>query len=73
MLRLEATEANKSLEGFPKYYTHLIEQGVRRDHLLIAVGGGIVQDITAFIAATLLRGLRWRFYPTTAKSRPQRR
>ena len=65
VLYLEATEANKSLEGFPEYYTHLIEQGVRRDHLLIAVGGGIVQDITAFIAATLLRGLRWRFYPTT--------
>lgn len=65
VLRLEATEANKSLEAFPKYYTHLIERGVRRDHLLIAVGGGIVQDITAFIAATLLRGLRWHFYPTT--------
>ena len=65
VLRLEATEGNKSLEAFPRYYTHLIDQGVRRNHLLIAVGGGIVQDITAFIAATLLRGLRWHFYPTT--------
>ena len=65
VLRLEATEANKSLEVFPKYYSHLIERGVRRDHLLVAVGGGIVQDITAFIAATLLRGLRWHFFPTT--------
>ena len=65
VLRIEATEDNKSLEAFPRYYTHLIDQGVRRNHLLIAVGGGIVQDITAFIAATLLRGLRWHFYPTT--------
>lgn len=65
VLRIEATEANKSLEEFPRYALHLIERGVRRDHVLVVVGGGILQDIAAFIAATLLRGLRWRFYPTT--------
>lgn len=65
VLRIEATEANKSLERLPAYVTHLLDCGVRRDHALIAVGGGIVQDITAFIAATLFRGLAWRFYPTT--------
>ena len=65
VLRIEATEASKSLERFPAYVTHLLEHGIQRDHRLIAVGGGIVQDITAFIAATLLRGLPWRFYPTT--------
>ncbi len=65
VLRIEATETNKSLERFPEYITHLIERGVRRDHVLIAIGGGIIQDIVAFLAATLLRGLPWRFYPTT--------
>ncbi len=65
VLRIEATEPNKSLERVPGYARHLIERGIRRDHLLIAVGGGIIQDITAFLAATLLRGLPWRFYPTT--------
>ena len=65
VLRIEATEANKSLEQFPAYIEHLLDQGVRRDHVLIAVGGGIIQDITAFLAATLLRGLSWRYYPTT--------
>jgi 3-dehydroquinate synthase len=65
VLRIEATEANKSLERFPAYVMHLLEHGVRRDHVLVAVGGGIIQDITAFLAATLLRGLSWRFYPTT--------
>jgi len=65
VLRIDATEASKSLERFPSYVTHLIEHRVRRDHVLIAVGGGIVQDITAFIAATLLRGVQWRFFPTT--------
>lgn len=65
VLRVEANEAAKSLEALPVYARHLIEHGVRRDHELVAVGGGVVQDITAFLAATLLRGMRWRFYPTT--------
>lgn len=65
VLRIEATEASKSLERFPAYVTHLLAQGIQRGHVLVAIGGGIVQDITAFLAATLLRGLPWRFYPTT--------
>lgn len=65
VLQIEATEGNKSLERFAAYATHLIDHGVQRHHVLIAVGGGIIQDITAFLAATVLRGLAWRFYPTT--------
>ncbi len=65
VLRIEAVEASKSLDAVPAYVRHLLERGVRRDHTLIAVGGGIIQDITAFIAAILLRGVPWRFYPTT--------
>ena len=61
VLRIEATEANKSLEKFPHYVMHLLDHGARRDHVLVAVGGGIIQDITAFIAGTLFRGLQWRF------------
>lgn len=64
-LRIEAIEPAKSLDRFPAYVEHLVARGVRRDHALVAVGGGIVQDIACFLAATLLRGLAWRFYPTT--------
>ena len=65
VLRIVANEANKSLEKIPDYVMHLLDRGLRRDHMLVAVGGGIIQDITAFIAATVLRGVAWRFYPTT--------
>ncbi len=65
VLRLKATEDAKSLERFPAYVEHLVDRGIRRDHVLIAVGGGIIQDIACFLAATLLRGVPWRFYPTT--------
>ncbi len=65
VLRLLAAETNKSLERFPEYVEHLLHKKIRRDHVLIAVGGGVIQDITAFLAAILLRGVKWRFYPTT--------
>src|SRR3954471_23913489 len=64
-LRIEATDAAKSLDRFPAYIEQLVAGGVRRGHSVVAIGGGIMQDITCFIAATLLRGLDWRFYPTT--------
>lgn len=65
LLRIEATEAAKSLERFPAYVEHLVARGLRRDHVLIAIGGGIIQDITCFLSATILRGVSWRFFPTT--------
>lgn len=65
VLRIQATEETKSLDRFPGYVEHLVAHGARRNHVLVAVGGGIIQDITCFLAATLFRGMQWHFYPTT--------
>ena len=65
ILLVEATETSKSLDRFPGYVERLVEQDVRRGHVLVAIGGGVIQDIACFLAATLLRGLEWQFYPTT--------
>ena len=62
---IDATEDQKSMERMPVFMSRLLEARVRRGHRLLAVGGGIVQDIVCFIAATLLRGIEWRFIPTT--------
>lgn len=62
---IEATEENKSIEKTIPVLERLVLDKVRRDHTLVAIGGGIIQDITCFIASTLLRGLPWRFVPTT--------
>lgn len=64
-LRIEATETAKSLEQFPEYVRALVSGGIRRGDVIVAVGGGIVQDIACFLAATLMRGLEWWFVPTT--------
>ncbi|NQV57974.1 MAG: 3-dehydroquinate synthase [Rhodospirillales bacterium] len=68
VLRIEAVEPSKSLDKFPGYVDHLVSHAIRRDQLIIAIGGGIIQDITCFLAATILRGVAWRFYPTTLLS-----
>ncbi len=65
VLQIEALESNKSLEVMPDYITHLVNKQIRRGDILIGIGGGIIQDITCFLAATLLRGVDWYFYPTT--------
>lgn len=65
VLRIVASENAKSLDRFPAYVGALVAHKVRRGHRLIAIGGGVIQDIACFLAATLLRGLDWSFYPTT--------
>jgi len=65
VLLIEATEENKSLDKFPTYVDSLVKAKVRRGQNLVAIGGGIIQDITCFLASTMMRGLPWIFYPTT--------
>jgi 3-dehydroquinate synthase len=62
---IKATEENKSIHRIIPVIEALVTNRVRRDHALVAIGGGIIQDVTCFIASTLLRGLRWDFIPTT--------
>jgi 3-dehydroquinate synthase len=64
-LRVTAGESSKSLERMPDYIEHLVAHSVRRGQTLVAVGGGIIQDIVCFLGATLMRGMEWRFLPTT--------
>ena len=65
VIKITATERNKSLDCFPDYIDALVELKVRRGQTLVAIGGGIIQDITCFLAATMMRGMPWVFYPTT--------
>ena len=62
---IEASEQNKNLQTCAALANRLVSQGFKRNHKLIAVGGGIVQDITAFTASVLYRGVEWKFFPTT--------
>jgi 3-dehydroquinate synthase len=65
VIKIEATEENKSLDKIPGYVDELVSVNIRRGQPLVAIGGGIIQDITCFLATTVMRGLPWIFYPTT--------
>lgn len=65
LLLVDATEEQKTLERCYGLIEDLAARSIRRNQTLIAVGGGITQDITAFIATILFRGVRWMFCPTT--------
>lgn len=61
----EAGEEHKTLDTVKEAYKCLIEEGFDRKDLLIAVGGGVVGDVTGYIAATYLRGIDFVQIPTT--------
>lgn len=62
---LDASEFLKSYQGVEPVIKNLINRGLKKNNRLIAVGGGIIQDVTAFIASILYRGIEWCFFPTT--------
>lgn len=64
----EAGEHNKNLETVNALYQTLIEQHFDRQDLLVALGGGVVGDLTGFAAATYLRGIDFIQVPTSLLS-----
>lgn len=61
----QAGEQSKNFAEYVKLINFLAENHVTRSDLLIALGGGVVGDLTGFAAATYLRGIRWVQLPTT--------
>lgn len=68
MYTFNAGEENKTLDTVKDIYTFLIDNRFDRKDLLLALGGGVVGDITGFAAATYLRGVDFVQVPTTLLS-----
>lgn len=62
---LQAGEQNKTMASVQRLYGFFDEAGITRTDLIIALGGGVVGDITGFAAATFLRGVPIVQMPTT--------
>lgn len=61
-------EKSKSLDVYHQVIRELIQKGMRRHHLLIALGGGVVGDLAGFVASTIFRGVSFVQIPTTLLS-----
>lgn len=64
----EAGESSKNLDTIDLLYEHLIINKFTRNSLLVALGGGVVGDMTGFAASTFLRGIDFIQIPTTLLS-----
>ena len=67
-LVFEAGEASKNINVYSQIVEELLAKNITRSDFLIALGGGVVGDITGFVASTLYRGIRFMQIPTTLLS-----
>ncbi len=68
VITLGTGEKIKTLATVNSIYGQLIELGADRSSFILGIGGGIVCDITGFVAATYMRGVRFGFVSTTLLS-----
>ena len=65
LVAIPAGEASKTIGTVATLWSAFLKAGIERSHAVVALGGGVVGDLTGFAAATWLRGVRWIGLPTT--------
>ncbi len=68
VFKISATEDEKTLAGLEKTLTFFQENNLNRNSIVLAIGGGIIQDIVTFSTHMYYRGIRWMYVPTTLLS-----
>ena len=64
-ITIAAGEDHKNRESLELIYDEMLEFGLDRSSLVVALGGGVVGDIAGFAAATFMRGIAYAQVPTT--------
>ncbi|MFW6049991.1 MAG: 3-dehydroquinate synthase [Myxococcota bacterium] len=62
---LEAGEAHKTIGSVERIWDAALDGGIDREGVVVGVGGGVVGDLAAFAASTVLRGVALGQVPTT--------
>ena len=65
MKSMKGGEPTKSYEGLQQVTDWLLEKGVNRQSVLIALGGGVIGDLGGFAASVTMRGIPYVQIPTT--------
>jgi 3-dehydroquinate synthase len=62
---IQSGEEHKNLETVSCLWKSFLENGLDRKSTVIALGGGVIGDLTGFAASTYMRGMDWVAVPTT--------
>ncbi|MDE2223533.1 MAG: iron-containing alcohol dehydrogenase [Candidatus Omnitrophica bacterium] len=65
VISIKASEKSKTLEGCTVLIKNLTDRQFRRNDCIVAIGGGVIEDMVGFAATILMRGVEWVFCPTT--------
>ena len=65
IITLPPGEQTKNISNIDKIYSKLLELGANKGSCLIAIGGGVIGDITGFVASTFMRGIKYVNIPTS--------
>jgi 3-dehydroquinate synthase len=68
IFQVEASESSKNLDSVASISSWLASNHADKQSTLVAIGGGIIQDLATFTAAVYFRGIKWIFVPTTLLS-----
>ena len=68
VITIDTGEEIKSLDTVSILYDRLLDLGVDRSSFIVGIGGGIVCDITGYVASTYMRGIKFGFVSTTLLS-----
>jgi|AntRauTorckE6833_2_1112554.scaffolds.fasta_scaffold00359_5 3-dehydroquinate synthase len=67
-LTFPAGESSKSIENLEEIYSFLLNKNFNRDDYIIALGGGVIGDLSGLAASTYKRGIKFIQIPTTILS-----
>lgn len=67
-ITIPAGEEHKNLDTVSFLWKSFLENGLDRKSTVIALGGGVIGDMTGFAASTFMRGINWVGIPTTLLS-----
>lgn len=62
---INSLERNKSYLKIANIIRKISKKKINKKSKIVAIGGGVIQDITSFISSIYFRGIEWDFFPTT--------
>jgi shikimate kinase/3-dehydroquinate synthase len=65
VVQIPAGEAHKTLQTVAHLWDAFAQAEVDRRSIVIALGGGVVGDLSGFVAAAYMRGITWLYLPTS--------